>query len=211
MKLHTCFYLLAAVAALIYGCKKDEPPKVTEQDLAALKAYCYFLPGTYWIYEDNRGNTDSMYVESASSGYDTVDNLTYFISRWHSTFDTYDYKVEWNTSWTSYNPTRHKVFMSKFKPGDYVGEVTILEYPFVKGNKLYSYNDNIITSVEKYEIFAVNQSSYYQTILMNESRDITNPYLQPTNYFIGLNVGIVQEELLDSNIVWKVVRYNIVQ
>jgi hypothetical protein len=211
VKLHKGFYLLAVIAVMLYGCKKDSPPKVTEADLAALKAYCYFLPGTYWIYEDNRGNTDSMYVTGSISGYDTTREHYYFICWIHSAYDTYDYKIEWNTSWTTYKPTRHKVFMTKLKPGDYVGQIFLMEYPFVEGNKLYWDNSNTITTKMYYNSIEINHNKFYSVVEVNESRDVTNAYFQQTNYYIAKNVGIIQEELIDSSNVWTLVRYNVVQ
>jgi hypothetical protein len=195
---------------LQYSCKKDSKNSVTEEDLAGLKSYAYFLPGTFWIYEDNQGNIDSMYVISASTGYDSTHDGEYFVSKWHSTFDTYDYLVEWNTSWTSYYPTRHQVFMTKLKPGDYIGQIILLEYPFVEGNILYGDDGGIITSSSYFETMNIQSNSFNKVIKMNNTVDITNNK-QKTNYYIAKNVGIIQEELIDSSNVWKLIRYNIVQ
>ena len=205
------FFLLAVFVLLQSCCKKDNEPAVTTDDLAALKSYAYFLPGTYWIYQDNHGNIDSMYVVSANSGYDSTHDGEYFISKWHSSYDTYDYLVEWNTSWSKYKPTQHIIFMTKLKIGDYVGQIILLEYPFNKNNKVYWNNNNTITTSEVFDSYMVNANNFMNVAQINESRDITNEYFQATNYYIGKNIGIVQEELLDSNIVWKLINYNIIQ
>ena len=221
MKLYTCFYLLVAVAALIYGCKKKEPdePNVSYEDIKPVKDYVYFQPGTYWIYEDNYGNIDSMYVYSAGEGIDTVRKSNgdiegiyrFFQSKVHSVYDDYNYYIGYNSGWTSFHPTRHKVFMTKTKPGDYVGQIILMEYPPKIGNILYTYYNNDVTVKNFYSVFEISPNQFENVIKMNESRDITNPYFQQTNYYIAQNIGIIQEELIDSSNVWKLVRYNIVQ
>ena len=220
MKLHSCFYLLAAVIALIYCCKKDEPdePNVSYEDIKPVKDYVYFQLGTYWIYEDNYGNVDSMYVYSAGEGIDTVRKSNgdiegiyrFFQSKIHSVYDDYNYYIGYNSGWTSFHPTRHQVFMTKTKPGDYVGQIILMEYPPVIGNILYGEKNSIVKIENYYQIYNIGLVNYVSVIKMSNSIDIINND-QRTNYLIAKNVGIIQEELVDSNNVWKVIRYNIVQ
>jgi len=220
MKLHACFYLLAAVIALIYGCKKDEPDEsnVSYEDIKPVKDYVYFQPGTYWIYEDNYGNVDSMYVYSAGEGIDTVRKSNgdiegiyrFFQSKIHSVYDDYNYYIGYNSGWTSFHPTQHKVFMTKTKPGDYVGQIFLTLYPFKIGDWRY-WNDSKTTTIDYFQNYGIDNNSFVSVGKVNVFNDITNNYRQTTNYYIAKNVGIIQEELIDSSNVWKLVRYNIVQ
>lgn len=209
---HYSLFLLLAFLFLLQGCKPDDDtgPNVTDEDFQAIKDYTYFKPGTYWIYEDSYGNTDSMFVYEAGEGLDTASGYRYFTSRAHSSFDNYDYRIFYNSGWTTFHPTRHKIFMNKSGPGDYVGEITLLEYPPVVGNILYASNSNVITTKEFYEVYTIGSVNFNFVSKVNESRDITNND-QPTNYFVAKNIGIIQEELLDSSNVWKLIRFNIIQ
>lgn len=56
--------IILLLALLAWQCRKDEKP-VTPLP-AGLKAYAYFQPGTYWIYQDSAtGRRDSVWVTSA--------------------------------------------------------------------------------------------------------------------------------------------------
>ncbi len=68
------FFLLVAFVLVLHGCKPDKEvePNVTDEDYKAIKDYTYFKPGTYWIYEDSHGNTDSMFVYDAGVMYPIV-------------------------------------------------------------------------------------------------------------------------------------------
>lgn len=209
---HYSLFLLLALLFLLQGCKPDDDtgPNVTDTDYQAIKDYTYFKPGTYWIYEDSHGNIDSMFVYESGEGLDTASGYRYFTSRAHSSFDNYDYRIFYNSGWTTFHPTRHKVFMNKSGPGDYVGEIMLMEYPFINGNKLYWDNSNIITTKDFFADYLVNSLSFSNVVKMNESIDVIFEY-QETNYFIAEHFGIIQKELLDSNDVWKLMRYNILQ
>ena len=100
--------------------------------------------------------------------------------------------------------------MTKTKPGDYVGQIILMEYPPVIGNILYGEKNSIVKIENYYQIYNIGLVNYVSVIKMSNSIDIINND-QRTNYLIAKNVGIIQEELVDSNNVWKVIRYNIVQ
>jgi len=207
------FRLLFYLSVLLFfnSCRKDKPDNSNEisAQYGQLKDYIYFKKGSYWIYEDKNGAIDSMYVTDSQEG--NQNGYDYLGTTVHSTYDTYDYFISWNTSWTSYHPTRHKVFMRKVKVGDYVGEIILMEYPPVVGNILYHYNDNDITTVSYFINYQIDSLSFNSVIKMHETHDITNYNLQATNYFIARNVGIIKEEMLDSNNVWKLRRFKILQ
>ncbi len=206
------FVFLISSLFLFYGCLKDkyEPPATdTGKQYGELRDYIYFKVGTYWIYEDSRGNMDSMYVTDSDEG--TQNGVKYLTTIVHSSFDTYDYYVTYNSSFNSQNPIREKAFLAKGKPGDYVGQTILFEFPPIIGNHLYHNNGNIITVINYFVDFNLDSLNFKSVIEMNETVDITNPYKQPTNYFIGKNIGVIREELLDSNNVWKLKRYSIIQ
>ena len=100
--------------------------------------------------------------------------------------------------------------MTKTKPGDYVGQIFLTLYPFKIGDWRY-WNDSKTTTIDYFQNYGIDNNSFVSVGKVNVFNDITNNYRQTTNYYIAKNVGIIQEELIDSSNVWKLVRYNIVQ
>ncbi|HEV7230429.1 MAG TPA: hypothetical protein VGO45_03810 [Bacteroidia bacterium] len=93
-------------ALLLWACRKENPnPVKTGQDCpppptlpsqnfypvnSMGRAYALFRVGTYWIYQDNLGRTDSVYVTKLDTGINT-DKQTHVSTEWflvslHSSF-----------------------------------------------------------------------------------------------------------------------------
>ena len=117
----------------IFSCRKDKSiePIKTYGVGSDIKDYCFFKPGTWWVYEDSlTGNIDSVYVTNYSN-YKFDANLSYNEKPAHceylqintySSLDGYKYNYWINTQWASenliYNVVscfRGNVFFSKFK------------------------------------------------------------------------------------------------
>lgn len=218
--------LLIAYAFLLTvsftACEKEPPippgptPDITPQ---AVYDYGFFKPGTYWIYEDSlTGSRDSVYVIYVKQGKDTLDVLQgdgpkiydRFEVKMYSTFEGYDYYLWYSGTWSG-KPRRDKLFLTKSKPGDYVGEIILCEIPAVIGNILYNWqSDNNTTTTAFYPQMVINTSTYSSVIKANQSIDVLQSG-QAANYFIARNTGIVKREYLDSNRVWKLVSTQVYQ
>jgi hypothetical protein len=230
MKNITHFFLL--LTFFIFGCRPDEisgPVTPADQTLyipQEAKDYCYFQPGTYWVYQDSAtGELDSVYVYEAGAGIDTVtatqSNPTEGVFEWlycnkKSARDGYEYNSWIDMSWSlpDIDP-RTKMFVSKTRPGDPVGEIPIIGFPI---NSNYGRFYGIWQS--QTDTIDVNRL-YNSTIILPDGfvcdslikvKHSYNP-LSPfkATFYFSPRFGLVRTEQPDSARVWKLLRANIVQ
>lgn len=181
-----------------------------------MKRYIAFKPGSYWIYQDSAtGKTDSVYVDYYFFKRDTGWEVTnqYQIDydacelRTVSSYDGYFYDYEISTRQSGISNHRHKMFREKLKFGDYVGWTACFEYPFVDGNKLYVYNDIIIT-IKHMDSFTHNNMIYRNVSIVSNTENYTEFQSRTITYF-GENVGVIRKVNIDSNNVWNLIKYQI--
>jgi hypothetical protein len=214
--------IIIAVFLLFSQCKKDKPvsspptPDITPQEVYD---YGFFRPGTYWVYKDSvSGSIDSVYVIYGIKGADTVDlgqgdgmkAYEKYEVKMHSTFENYDYYIWYNATWSGKNPRRDKLFFTKSRPGDYVGEIILCEIPAIPGHVLYGCGNGIVLTKEVYQSFLMDTTSYNNVVRISETLDCVQGG-QSSNYYLAQNIGIIRKEYIDSNSVWKMLRSNILQ
>ncbi|GAB5417878.1 MAG: hypothetical protein Crog4KO_23740 [Crocinitomicaceae bacterium] len=189
------------------------------EDIQNVKHFFYFKVGSWWVYEEeNSGARDSVYVTSASENPSNYD----FNVEVYSTHQDYYYRY-WPQFGSTVGSTCNesglacgwctKVFRSKYKPGDFIGQATCFIFqpevglsdynsnPYVQGN--YIYITNLLDS------FALNSLNFERTVCLREDNTVMEGY-QPTKHFYSENVGLARKELLDSNKVWNLIDYYIV-
>lgn len=216
--------LTASVFLLITGliaCEKEPPippeptPDVTPQ---AVYDYGFFKPGTYWVYEDSiTGARDSVYVIYGIKGKDTLDLLQgdgpkiydKFEVKMRSTYEDYDYYLWYSGTWSG-KPRRDKLFLTKSKPGDYVGEIILCELPATIGNILYGCNNSHVVTEQLYSTYTQGTFELQGVIKVSQTFDCIQEG-QYSRYSIAKSTGIVKKEYLDSNRVWKLVSAQIYQ
>jgi hypothetical protein len=211
---------------LSLGCKKDQVPCTTCptgggagcEDIQNVKHFFYFKVGSWWVYEEeNSGLRDSVYVTSAAENPSNYD----FDVEVYSTYQDYYYRF-----WPQYgaavgstcSPTGQscgwcaKVFRSKYKPGDFVGQATCFIFQPVEGasdvNPNNSYANNRVYVDEALDSIEMNSYMFQRTVKMYENQTYMEGD-QPTNHYFSENVGLIKKELLDSNQVWNLVDYHI--
>jgi hypothetical protein len=193
-----------------------------------MKAYVEFKPGTYWVYKDSiSGQLDSVYVTYHNTGFDTTTGHIFYdwgvfewlITEYKSSRTGYFYYTYVHTVHSGWYPDqypfRHELFVEKTKPGDYVGESKILEYPILVGNSMpaasnYPLPNDYLTTIQFYNAF------YQDTSIFNAVVEVENNHYKPeglslTKHFHAKDIGVVRKEVIDSNLVWKLIRYSIVQ
>jgi hypothetical protein len=74
MKIRHRFYLLGLFVILISACKESDIPSSTNYTYIPeeLKTQFVFEKGSYWIYEDNNGNIDSVIIIESDSGFTSI-------------------------------------------------------------------------------------------------------------------------------------------
>lgn len=216
-------FLSVLIVIFFTTCKKDpdaspQPPgpAYTPQNLAA---YSYFKTGTYWIYKDSTsGVEDSIYVYTDTSysyyqnnGIQAEGNYMFYNCIALSYYDTYHY--HYSISMGNYILSTKEVgtVRVRTKPTDYVGETYLMSNRFVTNDVITWYLGAGSTYYKEMRdsmnILGVNY------LLVAKFYDTNNAaeYNSPTNFFIAKNIGIIRKEKLDSNKVWNLIRYNIVQ
>lgn len=207
-------------------CKKKQPepvdPAFSTPVNTDLYAYAYFKPGTYWVYQDSiSGILDSVYITYANSGtYTNGDaevaqglyrgTFSWFSCDAISSYDHYKYQ-NWMDQSYEVNGGLPRVFREKyimFGSGNNAGQTIHMAVANL-GKEFFIYPDKVV--YEKYysSYAALNQS--FSNVQKWFNKKCIIDYEQDTYYYIAKNVGIVRREQLDSNRVWNLIRYNIVQ
>jgi hypothetical protein len=217
------FAFSAFLTLLLFSCRKEKPkpPNYTIPLSQTLKDFAYFRPGTYWIYEDSASHKlDSVYVLSASYGTNEVteqQNLGYTGS-----FGYYKEQFagslqpssenEWVDMSTSMHAPGAVLFHDKTIAGKYAGQNFLMTDVFTDGYTTYSNTEpnGSLTFVQGFDTLRVLGSIFHKVALMYDRKNILEGNNR-TNVYVAKNMGVIRKELLDSNKVWNLKRYNIVQ
>lgn len=214
-KLYMLITFLLPLSIGIYSCKPEEPPepKETQTFLVWQEGwdYCYFLPGTWWVYQDsNSGAYDTMTVYEANKGLDSVkDNngrlenvYEWFIVRISSSYSGYNYYFRNLMSF--YNQVRRV----KVRPSHAAGENIYYIHPSNIGNKLGYYYDISEVIDKKDSIFYLSKY-YYNFLKISHTADQTEKD-ETVNYYMVKDIGYYRKEVGTSE-VWKLINYKIVK
>lgn len=221
-------YLLFLCACLTSctQCKKKQPEPIdyafSTPVNTDLYAYAYFKPGTYWVYQDSiSGILDSVYITYANSGtYTNGDaevaqglyrgTFSWFSCDAISSYDHYKYQ-NWMDQSYEVNGSSPAVYREKYimpGSGSNFGKTVHIAIKSV-GNQVSAYPDYV------YYKFFYNDIVIHDSLFTNVQKWLNMhsiiDYEQNTFYYIAKNIGIVRREQLDSNRVWNLIRYNIVQ
>jgi hypothetical protein len=229
MKNITHYFLLFTI--LISGCRPDEitgPSSPYEHTLyipQEAKDYCYFQPGTYWVYQDSAtGELDSVYVYEAGAGIDTVtatqSNPTEGIFEWlycnkKSARDGYAYNSWIDMSWSSQPQidASTKMYTIKTRPGDPVGQTIQIGFPLNSNHRTYYTSwgsTQNTTNIDRLMGYSVNFGDTFNLVIRsNHDYCCLLPYR--ANFYYAPHVGLFRAEQPDSARVWKLLRANIVQ
>ncbi|MEW6468676.1 MAG: hypothetical protein AB1458_07115 [Bacteroidota bacterium] len=214
-------YRILPFLLVLSSCHRDDPvnppppsPLSVPQEV---KDYCYFKPGSYWVYRDTAtGIEDSVFTLSAQTGWDTAiingkeQAFEWFQCITRSDLDGYDYYYWTNMTWKT-SDGRVPVFREKTTIGDYEGKTILLSDKFSIPNIMYPYSQNgIVSFVAVLDSFQINNEAFFNVVKFNDTENITENY-NNTNFYISKHIGIIKKELLDSNTVWELVRYSITQ
>lgn len=220
MKRQLIVYLTTTLIMLTLStCKKDkdcpptaEPcPCTGDACIDQMMAYTYFLPGTWWVYEEQTsGERDSVYVYEAFEG-ENANGFRYFTVRMHSEYDGYNYYHEFSETSTSISITRPECFVqqltrTKTRPGDFIGTDVFFFTPFVLNDYRYVGTDKVISlDTLQYSLSGNIDEIYFD---VDECRSEGYEY---AGFHYRPNIGISNKALYDQNRLWELIEYNIVQ
>ncbi len=209
-------------------CKEKQPEPVVYTNVEPsqpVKEYCIFKPGTYWVYQDSTsGILDSVWVYQYTETTDTFEKPTntfnicpvYLYRTFSSKYRSNNY-IEFNTTFQIASNS-NMVLESVIDSTGYIGQYVKLHSPFIN-NKVMSYitQDNC-TFLQQIPTIQLSSITYSNVIKYKHSRDFSSYYFinyqhfeNKTNTYFAPNIGMIRKELPDSNKVWNLIRYNIVQ
>ncbi len=187
-----------------------------------LYAYAYFKPGTYWVYQDSvSGILDSVYITFANKGtYTNGDaevaqgyyrgTFSWFSCDAISSYDHYKYQ-NWMDQSYEVNGSLPTVTRSKYimsGSGSNNGETIHLAIAPI-GQQLTAYPDYVYYQFFYNNILIKDSSFNNVQRWFNKRSNIDDE--QNTYYYIAKNIGIVKKQQVDSNRVWNLIRYHIIQ
>lgn len=182
-----------------------------------MKKWYYFKEGTQWIYQEvTTGELDTATV------FNSIDGDTWF------DFYVLHSKGDWivnyyfDTSWSIYCLTSkecncHKVFRSRGKPGNYVGEGGIFVYPNIVGN----YN-NIVgfpngqitggtTTLAAADLEFITANDTLNEVIRWEVSTDQSMHGWSSAYEIAIHIGIVRMAFPHFEEDWKLIEFSIIQ
>ncbi len=198
---------------------EEEPTPVLpcqyDSSIDEMKKWYYFEEGTQWIYQaQTTGELDTATVYDSNEG-DTWFDYYVFHSKGGWIVNYYFDTSRSIYCLTSKQCTCHKVYRARGKPGNYVGEGGIFVYPHIVGNynNLISSNGNEggrTTSTDLYDSIDVAGQSYLNVVRWEVAIDGSMGDV-PAHYFISSNTGIIKMEFPESNEIWSLLSYSIIQ
>lgn len=188
-----------------------------------LMDYSYFKPGTWWVYVDSiSGQRDSLYVSSASQGYDTIKESAGYgytgIFGWFNLryYNSYGYYYE-QYCHASYGIVSGKtpVFLHKNGIQYSSPEGTLLFSQFAPGvGAAYGHGDGqnseAIYCQGTADSIIIAGTIFYNTVCFYNTWQPAERYNKTTTC-LAKKIGVVKKHLLDSNQNWQLIKYNIVQ
>ncbi len=222
----TNYALLVACVCFFTGCKPDKIVEDPYQDHTMPKEmydYGYFLPGTYWVYEDSvSGAIDSVWVWDAYKGRDTLGRSNssgldegiydWFKIKTRSSYFNADYYYWSNSSRAakSYSfPVYREILSSSM-----LAETPCLRFHYELGKIYYGYSSVNSVDTQRCSAFfnslILASNSFYSVIVYEQTKN----YLEEDNhtyFYWAKNYGLIRKEILGKNEVWNLIRCNIIQ
>ncbi|HRH01717.1 MAG TPA: hypothetical protein PLI68_10970 [Bacteroidia bacterium] len=212
-------YLIWLLIFLL-SCKKQNVEEIAHCEVAEdLAAYSFFKKGTYWIYQDSiSGMIDSVYVY-----FDT--NFVYHNPGWgiiaegdYPFYSMSSYSVKEQASLlyiTDYGDYKTNSTVGALRkrvgPGAGHGSAYFMVNTFQKGIYLRYYGAFDAVTFENYFEDKIIKGRNFQSVAKFGDKDNATEFRNSTLFYVAKNVGIIRKEIIDSNQVWNLIRFKIVQ
>lgn len=213
-RLYILSILLLLLATSQYSCKPEPPVQPKEPVFKAIpqaiKDYCVFKYGSYWIYQDSiSGALDTVTVQSYSIdtvNYPKIDgqlvgiNEIFTVKLYHSFDDFNDYiKLRGSPPPPYKGYDESYVTIQRIKQNDVHDETGYMHYPFGKTNPIIDYMDTIKLLFQSDSLLQYRNSFY------------SGYGYKPTDNYHKRNVGIIRKEVKGKNQVWKLIDFHVNQ
>jgi hypothetical protein len=226
--MRTATFLLMIITIGLYSCVEQQAsqPNYFVPIPQNLLDYGYFKTGTYWIYEDSVSHAiDSLYVVYDENTYGTIspqDRLNYtgkfgFCESYTNGSDpremsscfSIDMNFGFDRKGIPYKPHTGTI-QRRVGPGTTLLMQDGASPGYSIPNWAFESTASFITFSGVYDSIKV-LNTYYKNVLLYYDSKNQSEMSNRTKTFLGKNIGIVRKELLDSNQVWNLKRFHVIQ
>ena len=223
--------LVAAICVVCSRCKHVPPPEPCDcgeaNTLEELKQWAYFKTGTYWVYEEETSHVLDTFMVLNSHDFVTSQGNEQFDYEMLRTRDQYYYRFWFNEGWSALDCNNdccecRRLWCSKYRPGDSDGQSALLTFPTFVGS--YSYlgsGDGDYGKVEVVDFLSqlpIGSSMFYDVVVELNTNSVldqnpstfTNEYYQ-VKYYFAKGFGIIRKEIIETNEIWNLIDYQIIQ
>lgn len=204
--------IVLLVTMIAVSCKKNknEITYITNSINSELKAKFLFNSGSYWVYENQSGQLDSVFVIDMEEGTNeipcphgcpggVISRNDYARMDLASSFETTPHNFYFRSNYIKYN--------GGGSYGEYGQPLFI--YSQQIGSELYG-----ATIVEKFDTFVLLGNTYLNVtrIRVSENDQYQHEFDHDTDFYFAENVGLIKKESFDpvnGNTVWSLLRYQI--
>lgn len=214
--------LTIGICFVLANCRHEPPPEPTplcqyDSSIEEMKKWYYFEEGTQWIYQElTTGELDTATVYDSNEGDAWFDY--YVIHSKGNWIVNYYFDTSWSIyCLTSKQCTCHKIFRSRYRPGEVVGEGGIFVYPNIVGNynNIVGFPNGQLTSgtttLTNIDMQFVIGSDTIEEVIRWDVTSDQSISGWPANYQIGKHLGILKMEFPHTNEEWNLLEYQITQ
>jgi len=212
-------HLILFLSFALFACKKKDEDFQPCDYLQDLTAYSFFKKGTYWVYKDSATSAQDcvfVYFDTVYSYHHKGNPLVkegdynFWDCRAHSSFDGYNYYYQIDMGFYGSNGVIG-TWRKRTKPTNYVGTTFLMSNIFEEGSYIGAYTSPGGIYCRGFsQHFNMHSTNFYTVVKFEDTKNASE-FSCRTFFYIGKNIGIVRKEIVDSNKVWNLIRYKIVQ
>lgn len=189
-----------------------------------LREWAFFKEGTYWIYEEETTLARDTFTVVDSHDFITDQGNVQFDYETYRSSDGYFYWFWFNEGWTAEDCNEgccdcRRLWCDKYIAGDADGEDVLLTFPTFIGSYSGIYGGNqygVVEVVGFQESYQIGSIIFFEVVIeMNDNSVLnqspTDPDWYASKYFFAKSVGLIRKEIQESNEVWNLIEFNIVQ
>ena len=196
------------------GCNKGDDKIIVTTDYvdSDLIDEYFFTNGTYWIYENQSSQIDSITVESTANDFNLIPCPHGCPNKKQSQYEYFSMELKNHTQ----NYTYNYYFLNKHIKKNGGGDYCELGQPILTYNRDIGYEFNGITVTEKYDSLLVLDNYYYNVTKMSLTAEeqYQLEYEYNTDLYFSPNIGLIKKETHDTingMEIWNLKRYHIEQ
>lgn len=193
--------------------------------IESLKEWTYFKTGTYWIYQEETTLELDTFVVLNDHDFITPAGDPQFDYEMWRTGDQYYYRFGFNESGSALDCNNdccecRRLWCAKYRPGDADGQEPLLTFPTYVGSYAYIVNVDVIDKVEVVDYkgtFCLSEQCFEDVVVecngesvLDQEAASNGDYYQ-VKYFVAKHFGIIRKEITETNEIWNLIDYQIVQ